>query len=34
MEKTKKPLRVVCAVVEYDGKILCMKRTRSRYAYI
>lgn len=34
MEKTKKPTRVVCAVIERDGKFLCMKRTRSRYSYI
>lgn len=34
MEKTKEPTRVVCAVVERNGKYLCMKRTRSRYAYI
>lgn len=34
MEKTKEPTRVVCAVVERNGKYLCMKRTRIRYAYI
>ena len=34
MEKTKKPFRVVCAVIEHDGKVLCMKRTRNRYTYI
>lgn len=30
----KKPTRVVAAVVERDGKYLCMQRTRSHYPYI
>lgn len=34
MEKNIQPTRVVCAVIEHNGKILCMKRTRSRYPYI
>jgi 8-oxo-dGTP diphosphatase len=34
MEKIIQPTRVVCAVIEHNGKILCMKRTRSRFPYI
>lgn len=34
MEKTKKPTRVVCAVVQRGDLYLCMKRTRSHYSYI
>ena len=34
MENKKKPTRVVCAVIERNGRFLCMKRTRSRYSYI
>jgi 8-oxo-dGTP diphosphatase len=34
MENKKKPTRVVCAVIERNGRYLCMKRTRSRYSYI
>ena len=34
MEKTIKPRRVVCAVIQRGDLYLCMKRTRSRYPYI
>lgn len=34
MKKEKKHYQVVAAVVEKDGKILCMQRCRSRLSYI